>query len=591
MENSIMSKKLMSGNEAIALGAFESGVELAAAYPGTPSTEIMENIASFDGIETIWSNNEKIALETAWGASLAGVRALTSMKHVGVNVAMDALVNIAITGLNGGLVLISADDPGQHSSQNEQDNRIIARFAGIPLIEPSDSQEAKDSVNLGLEISERFDTPVIIRLTTRISHSMSVVEPGERKEVPRKEYVKDIQKYVMLPVFSRQRRKKIFERMPELQEFSEGHPTVSIEQGRREVTHVGVVTSGVSYNYVRDVLPDASIMKILLTNPLPLARIEEFAGTVERLFVVEELEPFMEEQILAMGIKAEGKGYFSRIGELSPPLVKKGFIEAGMLPEGVISSHPPEQVTVRPPVMCPGCPHRGMMAALRECKGAMITGDIGCYNLGANPPFGVYDTTVCMGASIGTAIGYERMTRNQNVIAVIGDSTFLHTGLQGLVDAVYQGSNMTLVLLNNRVTAMTGGQPNPASGRDIMGHTPPEIDFEALFRALGIGHIETVDSYDVKSCQAALDRAEKSEGLSVIMTDRPCVMYPHKIKGTPLSVDPDLCNACGRCYNMGCPAVMGSEVMGKKFPKALINRDTCTGCGLCAQICPTEAIM
>jgi indolepyruvate ferredoxin oxidoreductase alpha subunit len=584
-----MKKTLLSGNEAVALGAYEAGVRLAAAYPGTPSTEILASAASYAGIDALWSSNEKVALETAWGASLAGVRTLAAMKHVGVNVAMDVLINIAITGVNGGLVLVSADDPGQHSSQNEQDNRIIARFCGIPLIEPSDSQEAKDSIAIAFEMSERFDTPVMVRLTTRIAHAMSLVELGERKEPDAKPYQKNIEKNVLLPVFSRQRREIIAESMPQIQAYNEQHPTLRMELEERE-RPIGVITSGVTYQYVREVLPSASILKILITNPLPQAAVRKFAGKVKRLFVVEELEPFLEEQILAMGINVEGKRFFPRTGELTPLTVRRGFIEAGLALKRPDAAVPVQGVMPRPPVMCPGCPHRGMMAALRTLKGAMITGDIGCYNLGANPPFGVFDTTVCMGASIGTAIGFARVSREKKVVAVIGDSTFLHTGLPGLVDAVYQDSSFTLVLVNNRVTAMTGGQPNPASGTHIRGDTAPVVDFEAVCRSLGIQHVETLDSYDLAACRKALQEAMEKEGLKVIITDRPCVMYPEKIKGAPLDVKAELCDACGRCYGLGCPAIKGSGVMGKKYQIAQIVREACTGCGLCQQVCPVNAI-
>ncbi|MCP4754045.1 MAG: indolepyruvate ferredoxin oxidoreductase subunit alpha [Proteobacteria bacterium] len=584
-----METKLMSGNEAVARGAFESGVGLAAAYPGTPSTEIVENIARFQEMEALWSNNEKIAMETAFGASMAGHRVVAAMKHVGVNVAMDALMNIAYSGVNGGYVVVSADDPGQHSSQNEQDNRILARFAGIPLIEPSDSQEAKDAVGLALEMSEQFDTPVMVRLTTRISHSESPVTLGERREVSPKPYKKDVRKYVLLPGFSRDRRRKMLERMPTLQAFSENHPSLSIENGEGR-SEIGIVTSSVGYNYVKDVLPEAAVMKILITNPLPADRIREFAGSVERLLVVEELEPYLEEQISALGIRVEGKRFFPRIGELSPPVVRRGFVEAGILPSGKKEPYPPVQVTPRPPVMCSGCPHRGMMAAIRKLRKVMTTGDIGCYNLGAMPPFSVYDSTICMGASLGTAIGFERVSKDKKVVAVIGDSTFLHTGLSALADAVYQKSGITLVLLNNRVTAMTGGQPNPASGRDAKGETAPLVDFEAICRALGVRQVETVDAYDYHACRRALKRATSSGELSVILTERPCVMYPKKIKDDPLVVDLEACDACGLCYQLGCPAITGSEIIGKKFPKAEIDPDSCTGCGVCSQICKVEAI-
>lgn len=585
-----MNKKLMSGNEAIARGAFESGVGLAAAYPGTPSTEIVETISRFQEIEALWSNNEKIALETAFGASLAGVRTLAAMKHVGVNVAMDPLMNIAYSGVNAGLVLVSADDPGQHSSQNEQDNRLLARFAGIPLIEPADSQEAKDSVSLALQLSEQFDLPVMIRLTTRISHSVSLVELGEREQVPPKPYQKNIPKYVLLPVHGRERHRLMLEQLPDLQRYGENHSSIKIEKGF-EPAKVGVITSGVSYNYVKDVLPTASIMKILITNPLPVSLIRKFAESVEKLFVVEELEPFMEEQISALGIGVQGKKFFPRMGELSPLLVRQGFIKAGILSPQQKKRQVPLKVIPRPPVMCPGCPHRGMMMALRKFKRVMTTGDIGCYNLGAMPPFSVYDTTICMGASLATAIGYERVTKEKAVIAVIGDSTFLHTGISALADAVYQGSKMTLVLLNNRVTAMTGGQPNPSSGKNIRNIASPEIDFSALCQALGIRQVNTVDAYDYEACRQALKQAISNSELSVIITDRPCAIYPLKIKGDPLTVDLDLCNACGACYQVGCPAITSSEIKGKKFFKAEINPDTCTGCGLCEQVCLVDAII
>jgi indolepyruvate ferredoxin oxidoreductase alpha subunit len=583
-------KELLSGNEAVARGAFEAGVRMAAGYPGTPSTEILETVAErFPSVYSQWSPNEKVAFEVGIGASIGGARALVTMKHVGLNVAADPYMTFSYTGVGGGFVVVSADDPEMHSSQNEQDNRIFARFAKTPFLDPSDSQESKDMLLAAFEISEQFDTPVMLHMTTRISHSKGVVELGEPVDVPAEKFVKNPAKYVMIPSNARVRHVVVEERLEKLREYSEQTPLNTIEERGSEI---GIITGGIAYQYAREVAPDFDYFKIGFGNPLPLKKIAEFVKRHRRVIVVEELEPFYEEQIKAAGIKVEGKKYFGVRGELSPARVAKGLTEAGVLNMAPVPEVETEPLFPRPPVLCPGCPHRGVFMALKKLKLA-VTGDIGCYTLGVLKPLDAMDTCICMGASIGNAIGMEKVQGyEKGVVAAIGDSTFFHSGITGLVDAVYNQSNVTVLILDNRATAMTGGQQHPATGRTLMGREVPVIDLERLCKGLGIKNFRRIDPYDYPATKAAIEVEINNPGPSVIVADRPCVLMPKRIMDEPYVVDLELCNGCSACFRISCPAIAAAEETNKHGkPKAVIDPTLCTGCTLCAQICQPEAIV
>jgi len=584
-------KRLLSGNEAVARGAFEAGVKLASAYPGTPSTEILETIAEkFPSIYAEWSPNEKVAFEVGIGASLGGARTLVTMKHVGVNVAADPLMTFAYTGAGkGGFVFVSADDPEMHSSQNEQDNRFFAKFAQIPFLEPSDSQEAKDFMLKGYEISEKFDTPVMMRLTTRISHSKGVVEERDPVTPPPVGFERNMEKYVMIPSNARKRHVVLVDRLKRMREFSESTDLNRIEDHGSDI---GIITGGIAYQYAKDNLPDADYLKIGFGFPLPLEKIRKFVESHKRAIVVEELEPYYEEIINAAGIKVEGKKYFSRLGELSPYKVGLGLKEAGILDEIKGAEIDPEALFPRPPVLCPGCPHRGAFMALKKA-GVAVTGDIGCYTLAMLPPLQTLDSCICMGASIGNAIGMEKVGGyEKGVVAVIGDSTFLHSGITGLLDAVYNKSNVTVMILDNRVTAMTGGQQHPATGYTLMGEETKAVDFAQLCKALGVESVREVDAYDLKASIDVIKEETSRPGPSVILTNRPCVLMPKRVMDKPYTVDLELCNGCTACFRIGCPAIMPSKEMTKRNkPKAVIDPVLCTGCSLCAQVCKPEAIV
>ena len=576
-------KTILSGNAAVARGAYEAGASVAAAYPGTPSTEILEEIAaSYGEIYAEWSVNEKVAFEVGFGGALGGKRALVAMKHVGVNVAADALMTAAYTGVNAGLVLVSADDPGMHSSQNEQDNRLLARMAKIPMLEPSDSQEAKDFTILAFQLSEQFDTPVMLRMTTRVCHGRSVVELGERQEAPASSYEKNPRKYVMIPAHARERHRLIeSERLPELSRFSESFAGNRIEPGDGDL---GIVASGVAYQYAREAFPRASFLRLGLTNPLPLDLVREFAGQVDRLCVVEELEPFMEEQLRTMGLEVSGKDLLPRIGELSPEIVRCCLDgTAPRPPEGDYLASLPR----RPPVLCPGCPHRGLFYALKRAR-VTVTGDIGCYTLSVLPPLEMMDTTICMGASIGVGQGLVRAlegTEARPVVAVLGDSTFVHSGIPSLVNAVYNQTDLTVVIADNRTTAMTGQQDHPGTGRTLQGADAPQLDFEAVARSVGVEHVATVDPLDVETTRKAVRAAVGQAGPSVVVARRPCVFVDrHQFVG-PVSVDSEACNNCKVCIQIGCPAIsLGDEA-------ATVDAHLCLGCELCADICPQDAFI
>lgn len=569
-------KTLMTGNEAIARGAYEYGVSVAAAYPGTPSTEILENIVKYPEVYCQWSPNEKVAMEVGIGAAIAGARAITAMKMVGVNVAADPLFTVAYTGIRAGLVLVSADDPGMHSSQNEQDNRLYAEFAKIPLLEPSNSQEAKDMVGLALEISETFDTPVMIRITTRIAHSQSLVELNDPLERVVKTFERNPRKYVMLPGNGRARRLVVEERMQKLADYTE---TVSVNTMELQDLSIGIITSGISYQYVKEALPNASILKLGLTNPLPSGLIKEFAAKVDKLYVVEELEPYMEKHVRLLGLNVMGKELFPPYGELSVRMVSEKISGQSGIKLALAFDTP-----IRPPVMCPGCPHRGIFFALKQLK-LVVSGDIGCYTLGAMAPLEAIDTTICMGASISAGLGMIKAHPEmaQNMVAVIGDSTFLHSGVTGLMDVVYNSGNLTTIILDNSITAMTGHQDNPSTGKTLMGQPAPQVDFVALCKALGVKRIAEVDPFDLETVKEIIKTEVAALEPSVIIARRPCALISKKSE-KPLQVQD--CKSCKMCLKLGCPALSYDEVN----KTALVDQALCTGCGLCINVCKFNAL-
>ena len=582
-------KKLLTGNEAIARGAYEAGVLVATAYPGTPSTEILENISQYKEIDSEWSTNEKVALEVASGASIAGARSLVAMKHVGLNVAADPLFTIAYEGVNGGLVIVTADEPGMHSSQNAQDNRLYANHAKVPLVEPADSQECKDFVKYALEISETFDTPVIFRLTTRICHSKGVVELGEREEVGIKEYTKDIKKYIMVPANSKVKHMEIENvRIPKMREYSNTTSLNRIEWNDRKI---GIVANGISYLHAKEVFGEnASYLKIGFSYPLPDKLIKEFAEGVEKLYVIEENEPYMENFIKAMGIECIGKEIFSPCGEISPSIIRKAILKE----DSKASYELDVKIPSRPPALCAGCPHRGIFYAVSKYRDRIIaTSDIGCYTLGMAPPLNVGDTIICMGAGITAGIGFDRVNqmadRNKKVFGFIGDSTFFHSGITGLIDGIYNGTNMVTVILDNRITAMTGHQENPGTGKDIKGQETPMVDIENLVKAVGIkeGNIRVVDPYKLDETNKAVKEAYESEEPFVIITKQPCALIKkvqRARRGLHCQVNQDKCTQCKSCLRIGCPAIsMVDNVVS-------IDTSQCNGCTLCLQVCPFDAI-
>jgi indolepyruvate ferredoxin oxidoreductase alpha subunit len=579
------------GNEAIARGAWEAGVRVATAYPGTPSTEILENVASFpeEDIVAQWSTNEKVSIDVAMGASFQGVRALAVMKHVGLNVAADAFMSMTYIGINGGLVIVVCDDPGIHSSQNEQDTRLFARFAMVPVLEPSDAEEALSYTRAAFDLSEKFDTPVILRSTTRLSHTRSPVSLGQRIEVPRRPFDENPQKNVMIPSHARIRHSALLEREKKVAEFFE---TYELTNWEKAGTDVGVVTTSISYGYVKEVLPDASVLKLAGSYPLPEKTIRDFAASVDQLIVVEELEPVIENQLKIWGIAVEGKKFFSRMGELSPELVRDGFISAGILPsEAGVSDVFEIEPTPRPPVLCPGCPHTSTYMVLRQVE-ARVAGDIGCYTLAAVEPLSAIDTCVSMGSSIANAVGMEKTgLETKPIVATIGDSTFLHAGIPPLIDAVYNDANITIMLLDNHITAMTGGQDNPSTGLTLRGKKTHRLLFEDICRAVGVKWVQSVDSYDLGAMYKALREAIDHKGVSVLISDRPCVLDPVKIKGETMVVIADNCTACQSCMNAGCPSISWSDDWFDGRHKIKINPNTCVGCALCSQVCPSDAIL
>lgn len=595
-------KEILSGNEAVARGAYESGVKVASAYPGTPSTEILQNFSKYEGVYAEWAPNEKVAFEVGIGASMAGVRALVAMKHVGLNVAADPFMTFAYTGVNAGFLLACADDPGMHSSQNEQDNRFFARFALVPLFEPSDSQEAKDMVRIALEVSEEYDTPSMLRLTTRVSHAKGIVKLQEPLDLASRSFARDRKKFVMIPAYARMRHPLVLERIKKLKELSEKTPLNRIEWGK---SSVGIVTSGISYQYAKEVIPEASFLKLGMTFPLPERKIRRFASRVKRIIVIEELEPFLEEQIKAMGIPAQGKEYFPRVDEFSPDVVEEGLIKAKVIRKPRASrSHiqVPETASLpRPPVMCAGCPHRSLFYALNQLKGLVLS-DIGCYTLGVLPPLEAIDSCICMGASISMAHGVAKaiekakLDEKRPIFAAIGDSTFLHSGVTSLMDVAYNKGNVKVVILDNRTTGMTGGQDHPGTGRTLQGEETRQVDIQKLADSLGITRVRVVDPYDLDGTIRVLKEEVAFQGPSVIITNRPCMML---LKFDPSSVhrvDPALCEGCGICLRLGCPAIVPGEMIppkkegGKMRRKVEIDPTLCRGCTVCQQLCKQGAI-
>jgi indolepyruvate ferredoxin oxidoreductase alpha subunit len=587
---------LLSGNEAVARGAFEAGVKVASAYPGTPSTEILENFATCEGVYAEWAPNEKVAVEVAIGASMAGVRALTTMKHVGVNVAADPIFTVSYTGVRGGLVIVAADDPEMHSSQNEQDSRHYAVAAKIPMLEPSDSAEARAYTLLAYELSEKYDTPFFLRSTTRIAHAKGAVEIGEPVVPPVEPgIVRDAAKWVMLPMNARRRHVLVEARTRALVDYAETSAINRVEPGDKAL---GIVTGGVAYQYVKEAFPTASVLKLGMAWPMPEKLIRDFAATVDRLVVVEELDPHIETHVKALGLRAEGKSLIPICGELDPKIVREGIT-------GVKTAvRAAEPVPGRPPNLCPGCPHRGLFFVLNKLK-AVVSGDIGCYTLAALPPLNGMDLCVCMGASVGAAHGIEKALGKEahgKVVAVIGDSTFLHSGITGLIDIVYNRGNATVIILDNHITAMTGAQENPSTGKTLQGEKTHEIDFVALCRAIGVEHVYPVNPHDMAATEEVLRREMAREAPSVVITQAPCVLLPdhrRRVKHV-YEVLPDLCVGCKACSKLGCPAIEWmpftpeeAAAAGKKPTQqgvTRINPLMCDGCNQCPPLCKFKAI-
>ena len=571
-------KVIMLGNEAIARGAYEAGVKVSAAYPGTPSTEISENIIKYkDDIYSEWSPNEKVAAEVAIGASISGVRAMACMKHVGLNVASDPLYTVSYMGVNGGLVLVVADDPGLYSSQNEQDTRMVARAAQVPVLEPADSMEAKEYMKAAFQISEVFDRPVILRTTTRLAHSQGLVELYDREEVEDVPYEKNIAKTVMMPGNAKLRHVEIEKRNLELAEAANTLPINTVEMND---TKIGVITSGIPYQYVKEALPNASVLKLGMVNPLPKKLITEFASKVDTLYIIEELDPVIEEQVKSWGIKAVGKELFTVQGEYSANMIRKAILKEE------IGTKAPVAAPGRPPILCPGCPHRSVYYVLNKLK-MHVAGDIGCYTLGAVAPLSVVDSVICMGASISSLHGMEKAKGKEyikNWVAAIGDSTFLHTGVNSLMNMVYNKSTGTVMILDNSTTGMTGHQDHAATGKTLMGEPTNAIDIPNLCRAIGVKNVVEVNAFDIKTLEKVIKEEVAKDEVSVIITKTPCVLLD-KSKKPVYIAHPDKCKKCGMCMKPGCPA------MTKSADGTIRIDDTmCTGCGLCETLCKFDAI-
>ncbi len=571
-------KKLMIGNEAVARGIYEAGVKVVSSYPGTPSTEITEFSAKYDEMHCEWAPNEKVAMEAAFGASLAGVRSACAMKHVGLNVAADPLFTLSYTGVNGGLLICVADDPGMHSSQNEQDSRHYAIAAKVPMLEPADSAESLFFAKTAFDLSEEFDTPVILRMCTRIAHSQSIVELGEREEKTRIAYEKKAGKNIMMPANAKLRHPIVEERTQKLIAFAENCPFNKVEMGG---TEIGIITSGTCYQYVKEIFGSSiSVLKLGLVNPLPVKLITEFAAKVDRLVVIEELDGIIETHCKNLGLACEGKDLFTPLGEYSQKSIAKVF---GL--EEKTGFAPASAIPVRPPVMCAGCPHRGLFYTLSKNK-VTVMGDIGCYTLGAQKPLDALDAVLCMGASVSGLHGFNKALGNDEMktCAVIGDSTFMHSGITGLVNIAYNDSHSLVIILDNSITGMTGHQQNPTTGYNIKGDPAAKIDLEALCRAVGIKRVRVVDPYDLKACDTAIKEELAADEPSVIISRRPCVLLKSVKAKPPVKIDKDKCRSCKMCMKIGCPAI--SMVDGK----AHIDATLCVGCGVCEQLCAFGAI-
>lgn len=570
-------KQLMLGNKAVARGLYEAGVCFISSYPGTPSTEVTEEAAKYDEIYCEWAPNEKVAMESAFGASLAGRRSFCAQKHVGLNVAADPLYTMSYTGVNAGMVIVVADDAGMHSSQNEQDSRHHAIASKVPMLEPSDSAEALEFTKKAFEISEEFDTPVLLKMCTRVAHSQSLVEVDERN-VPDFPYEKNIGKYVMMPGNAKKRHPIVEERTKKLIEYAETSPLNRVEMGG---TEIGIITSSTSYQYVKEVFGDSvSVLKLGIANPLPEKLIKDFAAKVDKLFVVEELDPIIENHVKMLGLSVTGKDLLPICDEFSQGLIAKLFGKD--VPE---SFEIDAEIPNRPPVMCAGCPHRGLFFTLKK-NNCTVLGDIGCYTLGAVPPLAATDMTLCMGASIGAIHGFNKVRGKESegkTVAVIGDSTFMHSGMTGLANVAYNQSNSTIIILDNSITGMTGHQQNPTTGYNIKGDPAGRIDLEALCRAMGFERVRVVDPYNLDECDKAIKEELSVDAPSVIISRRPCALLKYVKHNPPLSVNRDKCVGCKSCMKIGCPAI------SMKDGKATIDNTLCVGCNVCSQLCPVGA--
>ena len=575
-----MNKKLMLGNAAVARGLYENGVTVASAYPGTPSTEILEYTAKYDEVYAEWAPNEKVATEVAIGASVAGARAFCAMKHVGLNVAADPLFTVGYTGVNGGLVIAVADDPSMHSSQNEQDSRHYAKASKIPMLEPSDSQECKDFIRAAYELSEKYDTPMLYRLTTRVAHSQSIVEQEERTEVPLKDYERNIGKYVMMPGNAKRRHPEVEQRIADLTEYAETSPLNRVEYGDKKI---GIITSGMCYHYVKEAFGDSvSVLKLGMVYPLPVKLIQEFAAQVETLYVVEELDPFIEEHCNSIGVSVIGKSLFPICYEFSTKQIKE--LITGEKEDDY--QVPEEPVPVRPPVLCPGCPHRGTFYVLKK-MGVHICGDIGCYTLGAVAPLNAMDSVVCMGASVGMSFGMALARGKEfakNTVAVIGDSTFIHSGITGLIEIVYNKGINTVLVLDNSITGMTGHQDNPTTGKTLKGEPTVSVDLEALGHAVGIKRVSVADPFDLVEFEKTIKEELAAEEPSLVIVQRPCALLKGVKFPGPVQIDQGKCKNCKACMKLGCSAI------SIKDGHLEIDQTLCNGCGLCQRVCKFDAI-
>lgn len=573
-----MSKKLLIGNEAVARGLYEGGLRVASSYPGTPSTEITECIAKYDDVYSEWAPNEKVAMEVAVGSSIAGARSFCAMKHVGLNVAADPLFTASYTGVNAGMVIAVADDPGMHSSQNEQDSRHYAKAAKMLMLEPSDSEECLEYAKAAYELSEKFDTPVILRLTTRVAHSRSIVNIGERNDIGVKEYVKNPGKYVMMPAMAKKRHIVVEDRMVAEREWAE---TASINTVEYNDKKIGVISSGICYQYAKEALGDrVSYLKLGCVNPLPIELIKNFAANCDKVYVLEELDLFIEEHCKQIGIDVIGKDAFTLQGEYSQNLIAKViFGETKQTMKADID------IPARPPVLCAGCPHRGLYYALKKLK-LTVSGDIGCYTLGALPPIGMMDTCVCMGASVSALHGRNKADENncKNSVAVIGDSTFIHSGITGLIDIAYNQSNSTVIILDNSITGMTGHQDNPTTGKTIKGDPTTAVSLELLAKAVGIDRVRVVDPYNLKECEDVIREEVAADEPSVVISRRPCALLKYVKHNPPLKINKDKCVGCKMCMKIGCPAI------SMRDGKSEIDFTQCVGCNVCSQLCKFDAI-